>query len=171
MLAFGPVSDFKPVEANKARILSVRPGIAGTSLDDANGEWVEIAVELDSDLANWRVQHLRPLWKVEIAKPIEWAWIYTFGSPAFVRAGEIYRIHSGSRIRAAMHPVADDLTPGRKHVYVAGPLAGARLIWERGDYVRLVDAFGTVIDEVIVWPPEPAPAIAGTPSSGARASG
>jgi hypothetical protein len=117
------------------------------------------------------VQHLRPLWKVEIAKPIEWTWIYTFGSPAFVRAGEIYRIHSGSRIRAAMHPVADDLTPGRKHVYVAGPLAGARLIWERGDYVRLVDAFGTVIDEGIVWPPEPPPATAGTPSSGARASG
>lgn len=166
------MSDFKPVEANKARILSVRPVAAGTTLDDANLEWVEIAVELDSDLANWRVQHLRPLWKVEIAKPIEWTWIYTFGSPAFVRAGEIYRIHSGSRIRAAMHPVADDLTPGRKHVYVAGPLAGARLIWERGDYVRLVDAFGTVIDEVIVWPPEPSPATpAGTPSSGARASG
>jgi hypothetical protein len=166
------VSDFKPVEANKARILSVRPAAAGTSLDDANLEWVEIAVELDSDLANWRVQHLRPLWRVEIAKPIEWTWIYTFGSPAFVRAGEIYRIHSGSRVRAAMHPVADDLTPGRKHVYAAGPLAGARLIWERGDYVRLVDAFGTVIDEVIVWPPEPAPATAaGTPSSGARASG
>ncbi len=173
MLAFGSVSDFKPVEANKARILSVKPGAVGTSLDDANVEWVEVAVELDSDLANWRVQHLRPLWKVEIAKPIEWTWIYTFGSPAFVRAGEIYRIHSGSRIRAAMHPVADDLTPGRKHVYVAGPLAGARLIWERGDYVRLVDAFGTVIDEVIVWPAEPAPApiAAGTPSSGARASG
>jgi hypothetical protein len=80
-----------------------------------------------------------------------------------------------------MHPVADDLTPGRKHVYVAGPLAGARLIWERGDYVRLVDAFGTVIDEVIVWPPEPAVASlpeapasvipAGTPSSGSRPSG
>jgi hypothetical protein len=172
MLAFESVSDFKPVEANKARILSVKPAAAGTGLDDANLEWVEVAVELDSDLANWRVQHLRPLWKVEIAKPIEWKWIYTFGSPAFVRAGEIYRIHSGSRIRAAMHPVADDLTPGRKHVYVAGPLAGARLIWERGDYVRLVDAFGTVIDEVIVWPPEPAAVTAGgTPSSGARASG
>ena len=170
MLAFGSVSDFKPVEANKARILSVKPGAGGISLDDANLEWVEVAVQLDSDLANWRVQHLRPLWKVEIAKPIEWKWIYTFGSPAFVRAGEIYRIHSGSRIRAAMHPVADDLTPGRKHVYVAGPLAGARLIWERGDYVRLVDAFGTVIDEVIVWPPESAIS-AGTPSSAARASG
>ncbi|HTJ61102.1 MAG TPA: hypothetical protein VL333_07940 [Candidatus Saccharimonadales bacterium] len=166
------MSDFKPVEANKARILSVRPAAADTSLDDANLEWVEIAIELDSDLANWRVQHLRPLWKLEIARPIEWTWIYTFGSPAFVRAGEVYRIHSGSRIRAAMHPVADDLTPGRKHVYVAGPLAGAKLIWARGDYVRLVDAFGTVIDEVIVWPPEPEPATAaGTPSSGARASG
>jgi hypothetical protein len=171
MLAFGPVSDFKPVEANKARILSIKVAPAGTARDDANLEWVEISVELDSDLANWRVQHLKPLWKVEVAKPIEWEWIYTFGSPAFVRTGEIYRIHSGSRIRAAMHPVADDLTSGRKHVYVAGPLAGARLIWERGDYVRLVDAFGTVIDEVIVWPAEPAVTQAGTPSSGARASG
>lgn len=180
MLAFGPVSDFKPVEANKARILSVKVAPPGTGLDDANLEWVEIAVELDSDLANWRVQHLRPLWKLEIAKPIEWEWIYTFGSPAFVRAGEIYRIHSGSRIRAAMHPLADDLTSGRKHVYVAGPLGAARRIWDRGDYVRLVDAFGTVIDEVIVWPAEPVASLpgaptpataAGTPSSGARASG
>jgi hypothetical protein len=164
------MSDFKPTEANKARILSIKVAPEGTAgVDDANLEWVEIAVQLDSDLANWRVQHLRPLWKVEIARPIEWEWIYTFGSPAFVGAGEIYRIHSGSRIRAAMHPLADDLTSGRKHVYVAGPLAAARRIWERGDYVRLVDAFGTVIDEVIVWPPEPA--TAGTPSSGARASG
>jgi len=171
MLAFGSVSDFKPVEANKARILSIKVAPDGTSLDDANLEWVEIAVDLDSDLANWRVQHLRPLWKVEIPKPIEWEWLYTFGSPAFVRAGEIYRIHSGSMIRAAMHPRADDLTSGRKHVYIGGPLGAARLIWERGDYVRLVDAFGTVIDEIIVWPPEPAPATAGTPSSGARASG
>jgi hypothetical protein len=171
MLAFGIVSDFKPVEANKARILSIKVAPSGTSLDDANVEWVEIAVDLDSDIANWRVQHVRPLWKVEIAKPIDWEWIYTFGSPAFVRAGEIYRIHSGSRIRAAMHPLADDLTAGRKHVYVGGPLGAAKLIWERGDYVRLVDAFGTVIDEVIVWPPEPVATPAGTPSSGARASG
>jgi hypothetical protein len=51
-----------------------------------------------------------------------------------------------------MHPVADDLTQGRKHVYVAGPLRAARLLWTKGDYVRLVDAFGTVIDEVVVWP-------------------
>jgi len=174
------VSDFKPTEANKARILSIKVAPEGTGVDDTNLEWVEIAVQLDGDLANWRVQHIRPLWKVEIARPIEWEWIYTFGSPAFVRGGEVYRIHSGSRIRAAMHPLADDLTSGRKHVYVAGPLAAARLIWERGDYVRLVDAFGTVIDEIIVWPPEPAvaslpgaatPAPAGTPSSGARASG
>jgi hypothetical protein len=166
------MSDFKPVEANKARILSIKAAAEGTNLDDANLEWVEIAVELNSDLANWRVQHLRPLWKLEITKPIEWEWIYTFGSPAFVGAGEIYRIHSGSRIRAAMHPLADDLTAGRKHVYVAGPLAAARLIWERGDYVRLVDAFGTVIDEIIVWPPESAAANpAGTPSAGVRSSG
>lgn len=171
MLAFGPVSDFKPVEANKARILSIKVAPAGTPVEDANLEWVEVAVVLDSDLANWRLQHIRPLWKADIAKPIDWEWIYTFGSPAFVTAGEIYRIHSGSRIRAAMHPLADDLTSGRKHVYVAGPLGGARLIWERGDYVRLVDAFGTVIDEVIVWPAEPPVSAAGTPSSGARASG
>jgi len=171
MLAFGPVSDFKPVEANKARILSIKVAPAGTALDDASLEWVEIAVDIDSDLANWRVQQLRPLWKAEISRPIEWQWIYTFGSPAFVRAGEIYRIHSGSRIRAAMHPLADDLTAGRKHVYVGGPLGAARLIWERGDYVRLVDAFGTVIDEIIVWPEETASPPAGTPSSGVRASG
>jgi hypothetical protein len=172
MLAFSVVSDFKPVEANKARILSLKVAPPGTALDDANVEWVEIAVELDSDLANWRLQHLRPLWKPEIARPVEWEWIYTFGSPAFVRKGEIYRIHSGSRVRAALHPVADDLTSGRKHVYAAGPLAAARLIWQRGDYVRLLDAFGTVIDEVIVWPPEEAAATpAGTPSSGARAAG
>lgn len=172
MLAFEDVSDFKPVEANKARILSIKVAAEATALDDANLEWVEIAVEADSDLANWRLQHLRPLWKPEVGRPMEWEWIYTFGSPAFVRAGEVYRIHSGSRIRAAMHPLADDLAAGRKHVYVAGPLAAARLIWQRGDYARLVDAFGTVIDEIIVWPPEPAaPTAAGTPSSGARASG
>ena len=181
MLAFTPVADFKPVVANKARILSLRAAPPGTSRDDANFEWVEIAVDLDTDLANWRVQLVRPLWKTEIARPIAWEWVYTWGSPAFVRAGEIYRIHSGSRVRAALHPLADDLTQGRKHVYVAGPLASARLIWERGDYVRLLDAFGTVIDEVIVWPAEPAvtgaarpvaPTVAaGTPSSGARASG
>jgi hypothetical protein len=39
-------------------------------------------------------------------------------------------------------------------VYAAGPIGAARLIWKRGDYVRLVDAFGTVIDEVVVWPEE-----------------
>jgi hypothetical protein len=172
MLAFGTVSDFKPVEANKARILSIKVAPAGTPLDDANVEWVELRIDIDSDLANWRLQHVRPLWNLEIARPIEWEWIYTFGSPAFVATGEIYRVHSGSRIRAAMHPLADDLTSGRKHVYAAGPLGGARLIWERGDYVRLVDAFGTLIDEVIVWPAEPAATpVAGTPSSGARASG
>ena len=180
MLAFRSVSDFKPVEANKARILSIKVAAEGTSLDDANGEWVEIAVTLDGDLANWRLQHLRGLWREDTAKPVAWEWIYTWGSPAFVEVGEVYRIHSGSMIRAAMHPRADDLTSGRKHVYIGGPLGAARLIWERGDYVRLVDAFGTVIDEIIVWPPEPvaplpgapAPATpAGTPSSGARASG
>src|SRR5260221_10205219 len=172
MIAFRSVSDFKPVEANKARILSIKVAGEGESLDDANGEWVEIAVTLDGDLANWRVQQVRPLWKVEIPRPIEWEWLYTFGAPAFVGAGEIYRIHSGSRIRAAMHPLADDLTSGRKHVYVAGPPGAARLIWERGGYVRLADALGTGIDEVIVGPAEPVPATpAGTPSSGARASG
>ena len=166
------MADFKPVVANKARILSIKAAPAGTGVDASNLEWVEIAVGLDTDLANWRVQRVHPLWKAEIAKPIEWDWVYTWGSPAFVRAGEIYRVHSGSRIRAAMHPLADDLTPGRKHVYAAGPLNGARLIWQRGDYVRLVDAFGTVIDEVIVWPEEvAASAPAGTPLSGARASG
>jgi hypothetical protein len=148
------MADFRPVEATKARILSIRPGSPETRAEDANGEWVEVRVELDSDLANWRLQHLRALWKAEVGKPVEWEWVYTFGAPHFARAGEVYRIHSGSRIRAAMHPLADDLTHGRKHVYAAGPVAAARVIWQKGDYVRLVDAFGTVIDEVVVWPEE-----------------
>jgi hypothetical protein len=150
------VADFRPVEANKARILSIKPAAPATSLDDANAEWVEILVNLDSDLANWRLQHLRALWRKETAKPVEWEWVYTWGSPAFVREGEIYRIHSGSQVRAAMHPLPDDLAGGRIHVYAAGPVPAARLLWDRGDYVRLVDAFGTVIDEVVVWPPAPA---------------
>jgi len=132
----------------------IRPALAATPIEDANAEWVEIMADLSSDFANWRLQHLRGLWKPEVAKPIEWEWIYTWGSPSFVRAGEIYRIHSGSRARAATHPLADDLAPGRKHVYAAGPIGAARLIWKKGDYVRLVDAFGTVIDEVVVWPEE-----------------
>jgi hypothetical protein len=151
------MADFRPVEAAKARILTIKPGAPDTRVDDANTEWVEIRVDLNSDLANWRLQHLLALWKPEVARPVEWEWVYTFGAPHFAKAGEIYRVHSGSVIRAAMHPVADDLTPGRKHVYVAGPIGGARLLWKKGDYVRLVDAFGTVIDEVVVWPEAPKP--------------
>ena len=151
------MADFRPVEATKARILSIRPAPAATSVEDANAEWIEVQALLDSDLANWRLQHLRALWRDEVAKPVEWEWVYTWGSPSFVRAGEIYRIHSGSRVRAATHPLADDLASGRKHVYTAGPVAAARLFWQRGDYARLVDAFGTVIDEIVVWPPETAP--------------
>jgi hypothetical protein len=150
------VADFRPVEAAKARILSIRPASAETSIDAANAEWIEVQATLDSDLANWRLQHLRALWRDEVAKPVEWEWVYTWGSPAFVRAGEIYRIHSGSRVRAATHPLPDDLVPGRKHVYTAGPIAAARFFWQRGDYARLVDAFGTVIDEIVVWPSETA---------------
>jgi hypothetical protein len=151
------MADFLPVEANKAHILLVRPAPEGTKPDDANVEWVEVLVDVSSDLANWRLQHLRGLWREETAKPVEWEWIYTWGSPAFVEAGEVYRIHSGSRVRAAMHPVTDDLAPGRKHVYAAGPTGAARLVWKKADYVRLVDAFGTVIDEVVVWPEEKPP--------------
>lgn len=152
------MADFRPVEATKARILTIHPAPAGTSHDDANAEWIEVQVQLDSDMANWRLQHLRAMWREELARPVEWEWVYTWGSPAFVREGEVYRIHSGSRIRAASHPSPDDLAPGRKHVYAAGPVAAARLMWARGDYARLLDAFGTVIDEIVVWPPEPAPA-------------
>ena len=148
------MADFRPVEAIKARILMVRPAPLATGVDDANLEWVEVIVDLGSDLANWRLEHLRAMWRPEVAKSVEWEWIYTWGSPSFVRAGEIYRIHSGSRARAATHPLADDVAPGRKHVYAAGPIGAARLIWKKGDYVRLVDAFGTVIDEVVVWPEE-----------------
>ncbi|MDE3111575.1 MAG: hypothetical protein KGN00_08885 [Chloroflexota bacterium] len=163
------MADFKPAESAKARILSLKPAPADLPLDDANSEWIEIRVELDSDLANWRVAHLRALWRAETAKPIEWEWIYTFGSPHFAKAGEIYRVHSGSVIRAATHPVADDLTPGRKHVYVAGPVRAGRLLWTKGDYARLVDAFGTVIDEVVAWPEE-RPAATEAPRAGARPS-
>ena len=150
------MADFRPVEAAKARILSIRPASAAASIDHANAEWIEVQATLDSDLANWRLQHLRALWRDEVARPVEWEWVYTWGSPAFVRAGEIYRIHSGSRVRAATHPLPDDLVPGRKHVYTAGPVTAARVLWQRGDYARLVDAFGTVIDEIVVWPPETA---------------
>jgi len=128
------VADFRPVESTKARILSIHPAPVGTSLEDANAEWIEVVVQLSSDLANWRLQHLRALWREELAKPVEWEWIYTWGSPSFVREG------------------------GRKHVYAAGPIAAARLVWTRGDYARLVDAFGTVIDEIVVWPAPPAEA-------------
>lgn len=158
MLASIPMADFRPTEAAKARILSLKPAPAGLPLEDANAEWVEVRVELDSDLANWRVAHLRALWRPETARPVEWEWIYTFGSPHFARTGEIYRVHSGSVVRAATHPTPDDLTPGRKHVYAAGPVRAARLLWTKGDYARLVDAFGTVIDEVVVWPEERATA-------------
>lgn len=152
------MADFRPVEATKARILSIHAAPAGTSQDDANTEWIEVQVQLDSDMANWRLQHLRAMWREELSRPVEWEWVYTWGSPAFVREGEVYRIHSGSRIRAASHPSPDDLSPGRKHVYAAGPVAAARLMWARGDYARLLDAFGTVIDEIVVWPPEAPPA-------------
>ena len=151
------MADFRPVEATKARILTIHSAPSVTGLEDANAEWIEVRVNLDSDLANWRLQHLRALWREEIAKPVEWEWVYTWGSPSFVREGEVYRIHSGSRVRAAAHPLPDDLAPGRKHVYSAGPVAAARLLWQRGDYARLVDAFGTVIDEIVVWPPEEKP--------------
>ena len=50
-------------------------------------------------------------------------------------------------------------------MYAAGPIAAARLLWTRGDYARLVDAFGTVIDEIVVWPPESAPQKAEQPAS------
>ncbi len=145
------MADFRPVEATKARILTIHSAPPATGIEDANAEWLEVAIQLSSDLANWRLQHLRALWRKEMARPVEWEWVYTWGSPA---------IHSGSRVRAASHPLPDDLAPGRKHVYIAGPVAAARFLWVRGDYARLVDAFGTVIDEIVVWPPEPKPAAA-----------
>ena len=162
------MADFRPVEATKARILSIHPAPEGTDPADTNVEWVEIRVELPSDLANWRVAHLRGLWREEVAHPVEWEWIYTFGSPHFARAGEVYRIHSGSLVRAAVHPVAEDRSQGRKHVYVAGPVGAARFLWTKGDYCRLVDAFGTVIDEIVVWP-EATPTVAAPPAEARRA--
>jgi hypothetical protein len=144
------MTDFRPSEGRKAQILTLKTAAIDTPPEHANAEWVEIMAIEDGDLANWRVMQLRPKWVDEIARPIAWEWVYTFGSPAFVRAGEIYRVHSGSRIRAATHPEPDDLVPGRKHVYAAGPLATARVRYLTGDYIRLVEAFGAVIDEVIV---------------------
>jgi hypothetical protein len=73
------VADFRPVEAAKARILSIRPAPADTTVRDANAEWIEVQVTLDSDLANWRLQHLRALWRETVAKPVEWEWVYTRG--------------------------------------------------------------------------------------------
>ena len=105
------MADILPTESVKARLLAIRSAPAGTPADSANAEWVEVRVELDSDLANWRVAHVRALWREEVARPIEWEWIYTFGSPHFARAGEIYRIHSGSFIRASLHPVENAKVP------------------------------------------------------------
>ncbi|HYY53772.1 MAG TPA: hypothetical protein VFA01_00195, partial [Candidatus Dormibacteraeota bacterium] len=144
------MADFRASEGRKAQILTIRPLPSETAPERANGEWVEIMATEDGDLANWRLMQLRPRWTDDVTRPVAWDWVYTFGSPAFVRAGEIYRIHSGSRVRAATHPEPDDLVPGRKHVYAAGPLATARVRYLPGDYIRLVEAFGAVMDEVIV---------------------
>lgn len=147
------MTDFRPSEGRKAQILALKAVPIDTPAEHANTEWVEIMAIEDGDVANWRLMQLRPMWVDDVARPVAWEWVYTFGSPAFVRAGEIYRIHSGSRIRAATHPEPDDLVPGRKHVYAAGPLATARVRYVAGDYIRLVEAFGAVIDEVIVVAP------------------
>ncbi len=152
------MADFEPSEGRKAAILAIKAAPPETTPEHATIEWVEVIVSEDGDLANWRIMHLRPKWLAEVARPVEWEWVYTFGSPAFVRAGEIYRIHSGSRIRAATHPEPDDLVPGRKHVYAAGPLAAARVFYQPGDYIRLLEAFGAVMDEVIVVEPAAAKA-------------
>jgi hypothetical protein len=63
------VADFRPVEALKARILNIRAASATTAIEDANAEWIEVQAMLDSDLANWRLQHLRALWREEVPKP------------------------------------------------------------------------------------------------------
>jgi hypothetical protein len=144
------MADFRASEGRKAQILALKPAPADTAPERANTEWVEIVATEDGDLANWRLMQVRPRWVDEVARPVAWEWVYTFGSPAFVRAGEVYRIHSGSRVRAATHPEPDDLVPGRKHVYAAGPVATARVRYLPGDYIRLVEAFGAVMDEVIV---------------------
>src|SRR5438045_4343450 len=124
------MADFRPVDSNKGHILMIHPATADTKVEDANEEWVEIIADLSSDLANWRLQHLRGLWRPEVTKPVEWEWVYTWGSPSFVRAGGIYRIHSGSRVRAARHPLADDLSTGRIRVYAGGPAGAAGLRWQ-----------------------------------------
>ena len=65
------MADFRPVDSNKGRILMIHPATAVTKVEDANEEWIEIVADLSSDFANWRLQHLRGLWKPEVAKPVE----------------------------------------------------------------------------------------------------
>ena len=40
------MADFRPVEANKAHILMIRPAVAETPVEDANAEWVEVIADL-----------------------------------------------------------------------------------------------------------------------------
>ena len=69
------MADFRPVEANKAHILMVHPAPLGTTDEAANAEWAEILVDISSDMANWRLQHLRSLWRPTVGKPVEWEWV------------------------------------------------------------------------------------------------
>src|SRR5439155_1479919 len=48
----------------------LRPAPAATPIENANAEWVEVIADLSSDLANWRLQHLRGLWRPEVP-PLE----------------------------------------------------------------------------------------------------
>src|SRR4051812_6643123 len=89
-----PMADFRPVEAMKARILNIHPAPTGTTPDDANAEWIEVVVQLDSDLANWRVQHLRARWREGGARTAGGGRGYTSGAPALVAGGGIYSTHS-----------------------------------------------------------------------------
>src|SRR5439155_1302466 len=47
----------------------IRPAVAETPIEDANAEWVEVIADLSSDLANWRLQHLRGLWRLRPPAP------------------------------------------------------------------------------------------------------
>ena len=71
----------------------------------------------------------------DTTKPVEWDWVYTWGAPAFVRAGEIYRIHSGSQVRAAMHPLLVGRPPAVDNLAAAARVSDVRpgsAAWEAG---------------------------------------
>ena len=102
-----------------------------------------VQATLDSDLANWRLQQMRALWREDGSRgPSNGNGIYPGARRRFVRQEEIYRIHSGSRVRPRCPARRRSRRPAAA-VYVAGrsrrrASSGARQITP-----AWVDAFGT----------------------------